>query len=716
MAPNHSKPTKPTKRPRPPKSVSRYVDDQAGHSSDSSTDCDDSDGGDSHSSFLDDAPQSSQEVEAEAHFRRELDNARERGDGMLHSALEDQMDRELRRLRGGRPPAWSSPSSRGGSYFTQLLDDMRSPPGSQTQVVGTLSVRSAAEPESPLLIPRRAPRTKQLSRKRRIQSDSESDDGQVLVPPVDESDDESVATGSVITQASPDPFSEMAPLPDGVSSTVDFSARSGTFAVTYWCPDEPATERAPEGHWLPVAAHVAKYCPNGETVFPAQLARVMRHPDMRICCVGGQYEYCPGTGKLHFQCFFQHFGRPTKKNPGSVETKPALKTFIANMRRCVIDDAVMRERDGLTLADEEFKFNAMMAQFPPRLRVYCSRVLNPDGTVKRAFGDFLEWSINASMTDEVRNGSTLGQMAACLQGGMAPLDVLDRFPSQGLQFWRNAQHIHAEVKARQQDTGTLRRCLNPYCGLPMCDEPTARTRAGQLGISYNEYVENSTKPCDVGVMYSYGDAGTGKSSFSLALAQQENPTDGVYVKSADAFWGANTGSKYEGERALVIHDVSVTHFASGGGRYFDNFKNVVDCTHLSVPVKGGTVPCRVNKFYFDGNVDPCSFFLDMMGDTVTEDRLKTEYPAFRRRIKAVFCYRMSADGLVTTVGQTMPTLDSFLKTFSLRRRWMISKDGVIPSFDYPQDVQPQAGRTHGTLVARAGQALFEQRFAQQLGR
>jgi len=471
-----------------------------------------------------------------------------------------------------------------------------------------------------------------------------------------------------------------------------------------------------DGVWRPTPAHLALCMSGDKTIMTPSMERVKRHPTAQICRMGGQWEYAPSTGTLHFQGFIQCMSKPTKKNPESKQFKAVAATMASRLRDCHDDDGAMSAVDGYKMADVEFRFNLSPGIDVRKMIVYSTRLTNPDGSVKRAFGDAVSWALNESMTDEVRVGPALGQMTSMLLGGSSTLDTLVRFPAQGMQYYRNMREIAQEVKSQRNDAGTLRRCLNPFCGLPQCDEMTARSRADLLGITYNEYVAKANAPCDVGAMYSYGEAGTGKSSFSMSVANMENPGD-VYVKPADAYWGSNSGKKYEGEKALVIHDVAAGHFASSGGKPFDNFKNVVDCTHLSVPTKGGTVPCYVNKFYFDGNVDPCSLFLDMIGDGKLEHVYSAEYPAFRRRINKLFYYSRSADGAVTSVGQTMPTLQSFLRTLSLRRRWTASKDSSpIPAFEYGVASAPEAGVTHGTLSARASDAMFMTRFANQMRR
>jgi len=471
-----------------------------------------------------------------------------------------------------------------------------------------------------------------------------------------------------------------------------------------------------DGVWGPTAAHLALCMSGDKTIMIPSMERVKRHPTAQICRMGGQWEYAPSTGTLHFQGYIQCMSKPTKKNPESKQFKAVAATMAARLRECHDDDCAMTSVDGFKLADVPFRFNLSPGIDVRKMIRYSTRETNPDGSVKRAFGDAVSWALNESMTDEVRVGPALGQLTSMLLGGSSTLDALVRFPAQGMQYYRNMKEIAQEVKSRSNEAGTLRRCLNPFCGLPQCDETTARSRADMLGMTYNEYVLKANTPCDVAATYCYGEAGTGKSSFSYSVACMENAGD-VYIKPADAYWGSNSGKKYEGEKALVIHDVAAGHFATGGGKPFDNFKNVVDCTHLSVPTKGGTVPCYVNKFYFDGNVDPCSFFLDMIGDGKHDNVYSAEYPAFRRRIGKLFYYSMSADRAVTIVGQTMPALQSFLKTLSLRRRWTASKDSSpIPTFEYGVAPAPAAGVTHGTLSARASDAMFMTRFANQIRR
>jgi len=513
---------------------------------------------------------------------------------------------------------------------------------------------------------------------------------------------------------------ELFPQDVQLSEKYDGKSRVGSFCFVYfpYARDDPVGKGVlgADGVWQPTAAHLALCMRGDKTVMTPSMERIRNHPSAQMCKLGGQWEYAPSTGILHFQGYIQCMTKPSKKNPESKQFKAVAAVYASRLRECHADDAAMESVDGYRLADKSFNFNLSPGIDVRKMVVYSTRLTNPDGSVKRAFGDAVLWALNESMTDEVRCGSSLGQMTSMILGGQTPLDTLARFPGQGMQYWRNMQGIAAEVKNKRSDMGSLRRCGNPFCGLPMCDEVTARSRAEMLDMTYNDYVEKANSPCDVGAMYSYGEAGTGKSTFSFAVAKMENP-GGVFVKPGDAYWGSLAGKKYEGEEGLVIHDVAVGHFAGGGGKPFDNFKNVVDCTHLSVPLKGGTVPCYVKRFYFDGNIDPCSFFLDLIGEGKQDHVYSMEYPAFRRRIKVLFYYSRSADGAVRCVGQTMPTLQSFLKTLSLRRKWLISKDSSpIPSFEYGTSVVPIAGETHGTLSARASDVVFMERFASQIRR
>jgi len=700
---NKRKPPRPSKVVR---AMSKYVCLEAECSDDDSGDESD---GDSISSFLTDGSEDDDDTHAHRRVNQDVSAFCPVPRARITIHEYDQRDDDGNPMRSYAPSQAQDLSESDDDFDADTSRQNRhQSPESQTQVQLT----------QPLLPGRR---TKAVARKRIVDSDDdpESESESCRESSQDlESDNEPVrVVAPVLAADNPELFPQDVEYAGG---KYDSNARVGSFCfvVFPYDKDDAAGKGllGNDGVWRPTPAHLAMCMSGDKTIMIPSMERVKRHPTAQICRMGGQWEYAPSTGTLHFQGYIQCMSKPTKKNPESKQFKAVAATMAARLRECHDDDGAMSAVDGYKLADVPFRFNLSPGIDVRKMIVYSTRLTNPDGSVKRAFGDAVSWALNESMTDEVRLGPALGQMTSMLLGGSSTLDTLVRFPAQGMQYYRNMREIAQEVRSQRNDAGTLRRCLNPFCGLPQCDEMTARSRADLLGMTYNEYVAKANAPCDVGAMYSYGEAGTGKSSFSMSVANMENPGD-VYVKPADAYWGSNSGKKYEGEKALVIHDVAAGHFASSGGKPFDNFKNVVDCTHLSVPTKGGTVPCYVNKFYFDGNIDPCSLFLDMIGDGKLEHVYSAEYPAFRRRIKKLFYYSRSADGAVTSVGQTMPTLQSFLRTLSLRRRWTASKDSSpIPAFEYGLAPAPEAGVTHGTLSARASDAMFMTRFANQIRR
>jgi len=703
---NKRKPSLPAKVVR---SFSRYVDDQAGCSDDDS-------GAESDGSPVSDLFASSDEESGDVHAYRRLNQSY---DSLAPTPGGDDSDDSSSAYHSFAP---SSARERSFSLSQSDDGDDGGDPRHHRHHLPLSMQRTVESPTQKLSLPDHTfRRTKKVARRKRV-LDSDDDESPVTQEDCRESSQE-MSDGETSVQVSAGGSAVNELFPQDVEfgdGKYDCKSRVGSFCFVVFPYDktDPAGKGVlgPDGVWTPTPAHLAMCMSGDKTIMIPSMERVKRHPSAQICRMGGQWEYAPSTGTLHFQGYIQCMTKPTKKNPESKQFKAVAATMAARLRECHDDDGAMSAIDGFKLADVPFRFNLSPGIDVRKMIVYSTRLTNPDGTVKRAFGDAVSWALNESMTDEVRTGPALGQMTSMLLGGSSTLDTLIRFPAQGMQYYRNMREIAQEVKNQRNDSGTLRRCLNPFCGLPQCDEVTARSRADMLGMTYNEYVEKANVPCSIGAMYSYGEAGTGKSSFTMAVANLENPDD-VYVKPADAFWGSNSGKKYEGEKALVIHDVAAGHFASGGGKPFDNFKNVVDCTHLSVPTKGGTVPCYVNKFYFDGNIDPCSFFLDMIGDTKQDHIYAVEYPAFRRRINKLFYYSRSADGAVSCVGQTMPTLQSFLRTLSSRRRWMASKDSSpIPCFEYGVSSAPQAGETHGTLSARASDAMFMTRFANQIKR
>jgi len=448
---------------------------------------------------------------------------------------------------------------------------------------------------------------------------------------------------------------------------VDSSARSSSWSLTYFpplaeCPVGSVIVSPITGLWE-VSRSVLDRFPGD--VLPPEILRFLRHPDAKCATFDGQWEVCPETLQLHLQGCLQTFG-PGKKSPGA-HYRPTDGIFAAKIRACFADDEVMSSVDGLVCLNKPFRFHVEACiSHPTKLKAYCTRLLNVDGSPKRAYGQPLHWSLNPSMSTEVRLGSTLCQVGSMVMGGVAPLEIARLQPGVGLQYWGNLNKISSAVREQTQNTGTLRRCLMPYCGQPGCTEAVGRDRAERLGITYNEYLLESSVVCSPDSMYLYGAAGTGKSSASAAVAHLENP-EGYFVKPCDSYWGSLGGECYIGERGMLCHDVNAGHFAASGCLPYQNFKNIVDCTNVTVPIKNGSARLRVNKFYFDSNRCPCSFFLDLIGDRVMEDQLRDEYPAFSRRIRRLYYFSKSDDGLVSIIGQTMPTVVEFLRVYRLRR-------------------------------------------------
>jgi len=456
--------------------------------------------------------------------------------------------------------------------------------------------------------------------------------------------------------------------------------------------------------------------------FTPQLLRVLNHPDSSVCWVKGQMELCPTTGRLHFQACLKLYSKI--KGKSTREVKYTAPILAAKMRKFMEDDDIMKQHDNLTLVGtgSKWPFDLQAGrEHPAKLTAYCTKEFYEEdhakypGQRKRAFGDILSWDLfKGQLTDEARNGSSMDQMAALATAGEDPLNILSRYGGQALMHLKKINEVVETVNQRKEKQSSLRRCGNVLCGIQFTTREDAEYMAKHMNISYNEIIQKLNTTCKSQAMYCYGDAGTGKSSFTYNVACMEHGTENVFIKPTGDYWGSSSGCGgcgYTNEEALVIHDLGASHFPashSGKAQGMNEFKRIVDCTKADVQTKGGTRPLKAKAFYFDSNENPVDFFVSLCGD-IDYDKMKIEYEAFCRRIKVVYHYKKSADNHVTQTGEQMPTWTSVLSTLHSRRQWMIAKNGPCPPFRMEEATAPIVMETHGTLKARANLAIFNKR-------
>ena len=450
--------------------------------------------------------------------------------------------------------------------------------------------------------------------------------------------------------------------------------------------------------------------------FSPELKRVLKHPHSPICFALGQMERAPSTGTLHFQGMLKLLGK--RKGKSDKEIKMTSGVLAARLRALLEDDETMNKVDGLKYMGKGkfWKFNLQPAiSHPANLKAYCSKEFNDDGTAKRAFGEVLIWDLyNGMLTDEVRNGSTMDQLTAMALGGGAGIDMLQRYGGTALMHYKKLKEVSQEVKEAKEKENTVRRCGNIFCGLKYTNDADARFMAEDMGLELNEVIARLKEPCTSQAVYCWGDAGTGKSSFTYNLACAKHSPSNVFIKPTGEYWGSSAGMGgcgYTSETALVIHDISSAHWPTSTGQRaqgMNEFKRIVDCTKADVPTKGGTRPLKVRNFYFDGNENPVEFFMSLCGD-LEVSKLQIEYGAFVRRIKIVYHYQKSADSHVTVVGQKMPSWTSVLSTFNSRRIWQVAKNGTCPQFIMEAADAPEVINTHRSLESEAQMYMFKNR-------
>jgi len=450
--------------------------------------------------------------------------------------------------------------------------------------------------------------------------------------------------------------------------------------------------------------------------FSPQLKRVLAHPHSPICFAMGQMELAPSTQRLHFQGMIKLLGK--RKGKSDKEIKMTSAVLAARLRSLLEDDETMTKVDGLSFAGKgkHWKFNVQPAiSHPANLKTYCSKEFNDDGSRKRAFGKVLLWDLyNGQLTDEVRNGSSMDQLTAMALGGGAGLDMLRRYGGTALMHYKKIKEVSQEVQEKKDKQNTLRRCGNIFCGMKYTNDEDAQFMANDMGLELDEVVARLKEPCNSQAIFCWGDAGTGKSSFTYNLACARHSPENVFIKPTGEYWGSSAGMGgcgYTNETALVIHDISSAHWPTSTGQRaqgMNEFKRIVDCTKADVPTKGGTRPLKVRNFYFDGNENPVEFFMSLCGD-LEVSKLQVEYGAFVRRIKIVYHYQKSPDSHVTVVGQKMPSWTSVLSTFNSRRMWQVAKNGVCPQFIMEPCDAPTVIETHRSLESEAQMFIFKNR-------
>ena len=517
-----------------------------------------------------------------------------------------------------------------------------------------------------------------------------------------EFDGESV--GSVMTQASlatqvDDEVAQViatsraASVKAGVCSA-DERQRKSTYAITYFPTVNPGEiVRDAAGAWTLVEAARSRF-----VGFPGELSRLMNHPYSPIMSMGGQYECAPGTGTFHFQGWFQCYDKANQK-----QYKPDQANMASRLRRIFADDPTMFSVDGLRLRDVVQRFDVQpCATSPKQLREYCEAEFK-EGKAKRAFPHKpLYYSIYGDSVNgqNAATGSAVDQVVALGLAGVPYIDMIAKTGKVGFMQTRNYQTLAAAVQAKKPKLAS--RCEKWWCRHPPVTENLGRVLAAKRGMEYNDFNDKINSGCDSGVMYSYGEGGTGKSTFTKLVSLYQNKGD-VYFKLPGEFWGAVSGESYSGQKGVVFHEMGPHYFT---GRYpLLEFKRIIDCTDCTVPTKNGNVSLRATKFYMDSNYDPVQLFAMMLPAKMTESEVELEYGAYSRRFKSIYFYSKPNSvhpGPTRVIGKSMPTWTS-IRSFLMTSLQQQTRTGILASSTYsmPDQTSVEAGNTHRLLEEEA---------------
>ncbi len=477
-------------------------------------------------------------------------------------------------------------------------------------------------------------------------------------------DDQSVASQITLATQSDDAIQQVvaSKVHDGVNAKVldpNDKARKCTFCLTHFpiIPEGEVTP-GPNGTWI--VSDTVRDSFIGK--FPPVLLRLQQHAKSPIRAMGGQYECAPDKGTFHFQGWFQTFDKQTR-----VQHKYAEANMAALLRKLVADDATMFPKDGFKLrgVDPKFYLKGCISTVKA-LRDYCSEEFK-NGKPKRAFPHTpLYWS---KFTDDhvddagETHVSPLEQVVQLGLHGVPYLEMVQKTGKTGFMHTRNYQTLLASVESTKPKCGS--RCGKWYCMHPPVHRELGEVLARKRGLEYNEFNDFITQGCDNGIMYCYGDGGTGKSTFTKMVSLWQNKGD-VYFKSPGEYWGSAMGDCYRGERGVVFHEMGPHYFPSKDP--LQEFKRIVDCTNCTVNVKNGSAPLKATQFYMDSNIDPIELFIRLLPVRITEENLKIEYGAYTRRFKRIFHYTRSNlphPGPTRVVGKTFPpwpTIRAFLMT------------------------------------------------------
>ncbi len=486
------------------------------------------------------------------------------------------------------------------------------------------------------------------------------------------------ATQSVVASQSDDAIAEVvqATRADRVSKGVcvaDDRCRKATWAITFFPQVNPGdVVRLPSGEWTLVEEARERF-----KGFPVELQRVIAHPYSPVMAMGGQYECAPSTGTFHFQGWFQCYAKDNSKN-----YKPSAPNCASRLRSLIADDQKMFTVDGLRLHNVIQKFDVMPCSTSPRqLRDYCESEFK-DGRPKRAFPHApLYYSVFNDPADaqDAAKGSALDQVVALGMSGVPYLDMVAKTGKVGFMHTRNYQTLVSAVEAKKPRLES--RCQKWWCRHPPVTEVLGRRLAEKRGMDYNEFNAKIGSGCGTGIIYSYGQGGTGKSTFSKLVALWQNKGS-VYFKLPGEFWGAVNGESYNGQTGVVFHEMGPHYFP---GKYpLLEFKRIVDCTDCSVPTKNGNAVLRATNFYMDSNYDPVQLFAMLLPPRMTELEAEIEYGAYSRRFKQIFYYskpNSAFPGPTRVIGKSMPpwtSIRSFLMT-SLQQQ---TRTGISADSNY----------------------------------
>lgn len=426
---------------------------------------------------------------------------------------------------------------------------------------------------------------------------------------------------------------------------------------------------------------------NEGSSWPYHIGILLKETEFGAYRARGQYEVTPTTGKLHFQWALQQYsasslggGKQVKKTCG------ALQQLIV---RLIHSAPPVSGCDFTTYVPDMFIQNQHEHSKWSHLMAYTSK---DDTRVGTKFFDYCPIVISEVTATEGRPLDVVGEM---VRGGAKLVDVLQVKPGLALQYAKNIQTLSEVVSLRNRRDvlDGKQRCANKFCRINhVCEDMTrkwAKDYSLAVGVetSYNSFLELLKVPCGMEVVYLYGAAGSGKSTYCEQQAHQRFG-ESVFLKPGEmgSFWGTSS-SGYDSEQCVVIHDMDHTSFQS-----LNDFKRCVDCLPHKVNTKGSEALLTASTFFIDSQRCPLTHFVAWHHGSTP---LEADYDAYCRRFSCLYLYETVISDFSTTFAVSkvrFPKYREFIREF--HGGLFARKSGIHANFTFPVDSVVPVGQSH----------------------